>query len=321
MKENALLPPMGGWGVRVYSVWMWSDTSGKHKRMRAVLDTNEEEKRRISREVEILQNRSERQVEQFDKREKQLRSCIATLEAETRKKVKEAAAMRSLLEQEGVACGEDLNLVVEAVVSSLEPEVEGEDNGKQSIKGAEVKGKEVGSRSLLRSLNCCQEEEEEEKVGMTRIAGDYNLQSSSLPAYSYNPRMLQRGAVWDSHCHLDILASRLQRVGVRRGENLEVTLDRDGEGLEDKFGGCVANFCDPRSWADGREGREVVKELRSCMAQSRVFLAIGCHPRFADRFGSLQLQQLELGSLFICSSNGKCVTTFNKAKYSFNIVF
>ena len=30
MKENALLPPMGGWGVRVYSVWMWSDTSGKH---------------------------------------------------------------------------------------------------------------------------------------------------------------------------------------------------------------------------------------------------------------------------------------------------
>ena len=291
MKENALLPPMGGWGVRVYSVW--SDTRGKHKWMRAVLDTNEEEKRRISREVEILQNRSERQVEQFDKREKQLRSCIATLEAETRKKVKEAAAMRSLLEQEGVACGEDLNLVVEAVVSSLEPEVEGEDNGKQSIKGAEVKGKEVGSRSPLRSLNCCQEEEEE-KVGGTGGTRDYNLQSSPLPAYSYNPSMLQSGAIWDSHCHLDILASRLQRVGVRRGENLEVTLERDGEGLEDKFGGCVANFCDPRSWADGRGGREVVKELRSCMAQSRVFLAIGCHPRFADRLGSLQLQRLEL---------------------------
>ena len=81
---------------------------------------------------------------------------------------------------------------------------------------------------------------------------------------------------------------------MRRGESLEVTLERDGEGLEDKFGGCVANFCDPRSWADGRGGRGVVEELRSCMAQSRVFLAIGCHPRFADRLGSLQMQRLEL---------------------------
>ena len=131
---------------------------------------------------------------------------------------------------------------------------------------------------------------------MAGSAGDYNeaMQSSSLPHYSYNPRELQRGAVWDSHCHLDILASRLNRVGVRRGENLGVTLERDGEGLEDKFGGCVANFCDPRSWADGRGGRGVVEELRSCMAQSRVFLAVGCHPRFADRLGSLQLQKLEV---------------------------
>jgi len=30
------------------------------------------------------------------------------------------------------------------------------------------------------------------------------------------------------------------------------------------------------------------------MAQSRVFLAIGCHPRFADKLGSPQLQRLEL---------------------------
>ena len=141
--------------------------------------------------------------------------------------------------------------------------------------------------------NCC---EEEEGVGKTESASDPNLmiQSSTLPVYSYNPRNLRPGAVWDSHCHLDLLASRLQRVGVRRGENLEVTLERDGEGLEDKFGGCIANFCDPRSWAHRRGGRGVVEELRSCMAQSRVFLAIGCHPKFADRLGSLQLQQLEV---------------------------
>ena len=37
-----------------------------------------------------------------------------------------------------------------------------------------------------------------------------------------------------------------------------------------------------------------MEELRSCMNQSRAFLALGCHPRFADRLGSLQLQRLEL---------------------------
>ena len=127
-------------------------------------------------------------------------------------------------------------------------------------------------------------------MGLTSLV----MQSSALPSYSYDPRMLQRGAVWDSHCHLDILASRLQRVGVRRGEDLGVTLERDGEGLEDKFGGCIANFCEPRSWTHSSGGRDVVDELRNCMAQSKVFLAIGCHPRFADRFGSIQLQRLEL---------------------------
>ena len=140
MKEKVLLPPMGGWGVRVYSVS--SDTSGKHKRMRAVLDTNEEEKRRTSSQVGILQNRIARQVEQFDKREKQLQSRIAALEAEKRKKVKEEAAMRCLLEQAGLGSGEDLDLLVEAVVRSLEQKVEGDEND------AEVKEKEVLEKKL-----------------------------------------------------------------------------------------------------------------------------------------------------------------------------
>ena len=206
--------------------------------------------------VEILQDSIKKYAEECAKRENQMKFSIAASEEEMKRMVKQERAMKSLLENAGVGSGEDIDQVVKAVVLS--------------------------------------QEEEEEKVGGRGSVRDFNLQSCLPPAYSYNPRMLQRGAVWDSHCHLDILASRLQRVGVRRGEYLEVTLVRDGEGLEDKFGGCVANFCDPRSWAEGREGRGMVEELRSCMAQSRVFLAIGCHPRFADRFGSLQLQQLEL---------------------------
>ena len=175
----------------------------------------------------------------------------------------------------------------------------------------------VRSRSPLRNLNCCQEEEE---VGEgNAIIGSSNVkQSRALPTYSYDPRRLRRGAVWDSHCHLDLLANRLRRVGVRRGENLETTLERDGEGLEDKFGGCIANFCEPRSWCCGPGGREVVDELRNCMVQSRVFLAIGCHPRFADQLGGLQLQRLELlargrkGGLVAIGECGLDLSTNNK---------
>ena len=175
----------------------------------------------------------------------------------------------------------------------------------------------VRSRSPLRNLNCCQEEDE---VGEgNAIIGSSNVkQGLALPTYSFDPRRLQRGAVWDSHCHLDLLANRLRRVGVRRGENLETTLERDGEGLEDKFGGCIANFCEPRSWCCGPGGREVVDELRNCMVQSRVFLAIGCHPRFADQLGGLQLQRLELlargrkGGLVAIGECGLDLSTNNK---------
>ena len=140
--------------------------------------------------------------------------------------------------------------------------------------------------------------DEEEPVGIDQegndTTGSRNVkQSLAPPTYTYDPRRLQRGAVWDSHCHLDLLANRLKRVGVRNGENLEVTLAKDGEGLKDKFGGCIANFCNPQSWSCGRGGREIVNELRKCMVQNRVFLAIGCHPRFADQLGDLELQRLE----------------------------
>ena len=99
--------------------------------------------------------------------------------------------------------------------------------------------------------------------------------------------------MWDSHCHLDLLANRLKRVGVRKGWNLEVTLAEDGEGLEDKFGGCIANFCNPKSWSCGPGSREIVDALRNCTTQSRVFPTFGCHPRFADQLGGLQLKRLE----------------------------
>jgi TatD DNase family protein len=117
--------------------------------------------------------------------------------------------------------------------------------------------------------------------------------SGRLPGYTIHRADLQPGAVWDSHCHLDFLSRKLAREGTRNGEQLEVSLRLDGENLGDRFGGCIANFCDPRDWASGRQGQDITAVLKSCRTQHRVFLAVGCHPHFADRLNGAQLLQLE----------------------------
>ena len=55
----------------------------------------------------------------------------------------------------------------------------------------------VCSTSPLRSLDCCQEDTDGGGVGRMSKFGDYCglMQSSSLPAYTYDPKMLQRGTV------------------------------------------------------------------------------------------------------------------------------
>ena len=57
---------------------------------------------------------------------------------------------------------------------------------------------------------------------------------------------LDPGTVWDSHCHLDFLGKNLVREGVQEGHRLEISLRLDGQDLGNKFGGVVANFCDPQ---------------------------------------------------------------------------
>ena len=56
----------------------------------------------------------------------------------------------------------------------------------------------------------------------------------------------------------------------------------------------MANFCDPRDWAMGRHSQQVSSVLEDCRTQDRVFLAIGCHPHFADKLlAGARLLQLE----------------------------
>ena len=40
------------------------------------------------------------------------------------------------------------------------------------------------------------------------------------------------GSVWDSHCHLDFLARRLAKVGIRHGHSLAVSLQQEEEARE-----------------------------------------------------------------------------------------
>ena len=112
--------------------------------------------------------------------------------------------------------------------------------------------------------------------------------SGQLPAYRVARADLAAGSVWDSHCHLDFLARRMARVGIRHGHSLAASLQQDGEALGELFGGCVANFCDPRDWTAGSGGFDLSPLLVDCRKQERVHLTLGCHPHFAGRLGGQQ---------------------------------
>ena len=108
------------------------------------------------------------------------------------------------------------------------------------------------------------------------------------PGYHISMKEVSEGSVWDSHCHLDFLARKLNRENVKGGENLVKSLQSDGQNLGDRFGGCIANFCHPRDWGQGAS-----KVLSSCKSQNRVFLTLGCHPHFADKMDSWSMGQLQ----------------------------
>ena len=123
--------------------------------------------------------------------------------------------------------------------------------------------------------------------------------SRNLPEYIINCSEIPSRSVWDSHCHLDFLARKLARERNVGGNILEISLQRDGLGLEEKFGGCVANFCDPWDWTQGARGDKISSLIDVCCAEERVFLTLGCHPHFADKLDDAGIDQLRIlvGSL------------------------
>ena len=112
--------------------------------------------------------------------------------------------------------------------------------------------------------------------------------------YSIDRDQLFPGAVFDSHCHLDFAYRRLKREGQGYVQSLEQCLAVDGEDLGTSFGGCVANFCHPDDWCQGRSGRLVSKDIENTMRDRRVSITIGCHPHYADRMRGSRMDQLSL---------------------------
>ena len=114
------------------------------------------------------------------------------------------------------------------------------------------------------------------------------ISSHRGPGYHICMKEVSQGSVWDSHCHLDFLARKLNRENIKGGESLVKSLQSDGQNLGDRFGGCIANFYHPRDWGQGAS-----KVLSSCKSQNRVFLTLGCHPHFADKMDSSSMGQLQ----------------------------
>jgi len=129
-------------------------------------------------------------------------------------------------------------------------------------------------------------------LAAVRENANIRTQAPVVPAKDW--ASLGPGSVFDSHCHLDILYHRFRlESNTGSARRLEDSLRLDGEGLDDRFGGCVANFCDPREWARGPQSNKVSDLILGADKEDRVYLSIGVHPHFADRLSPGGLGQLD----------------------------
>uniref|UniRef100_A0A8C6QUT8 TatD DNase domain containing 2 n=1 Tax=Nannospalax galili TaxID=1026970 RepID=A0A8C6QUT8_NANGA len=150
-------------------------------------------------------------------------------------------------------------------------------------RGLEVapEGRSQNSRSLRFSRK---EEEVKVKVKEKRTFREETAPhhvgghtSGSLPK-SYQELSLEEGFI-DTHCHLDMLYSKLSFKGT-------FTKFRKiySSSFPKEFQGCISDFCDPRTLTDGL-WEELLKE-------DLVWGAFGCHPHFARYYSESQERNL-----------------------------
>ena len=130
------------------------------KRMKAALDKTADEN--IKLQKDLLELRTNPQVGILQQMVVHLQSQIENLEAERREKMKEAIAMKSLLEGQGHGSGDELDELVKAAVMSLEEEKDGA--GEKLKKTKWDAGKEEDAREAVEK-----KVEEEDEVAATSV--------------------------------------------------------------------------------------------------------------------------------------------------------
>ena len=130
------------------------------KRMKVALDKTADENIKLKKDLLELQTNP--QVGILQQMVVHLQSQIANLEAERREKVKEAIAMKSLLEDQGLGSGDKLEELVKAAVMSLEEEKDGA--GEKLKKTKWDAGKEEDAREAVEK-----KVEEEDEVAATSV--------------------------------------------------------------------------------------------------------------------------------------------------------
>ena len=133
------------------------------KRMKAALDKSAEEN--IKFEKDLLELRRNPQLGILQQMVAHLQSQNANLEAERREKMKEATAMKSLLEQQGLGSGDDLDTLVKSVAMSLEEGEEEKDGAGEKVKQTKWDDakEEVAREAVEKKL------EEEEEVAASSV--------------------------------------------------------------------------------------------------------------------------------------------------------
>ena len=131
------------------------------KRMKAALDKTADEN--IKLQKDLLELRTNPQVGILQQMVVHLQSQIENLEAERREKMKEAIAMKSLLEGQGHGSGDELDELVKAAVMSLEEEEE-DGAGEKMKKTKRDAGKEEDAREAIEK-----KVEEEDEVAASSV--------------------------------------------------------------------------------------------------------------------------------------------------------
>ncbi|RUS75965.1 hypothetical protein EGW08_016272 [Elysia chlorotica] len=92
----------------------------------------------------------------------------------------------------------------------------------------------------------------------------------------------------DTHCHIDFLYSRL---GTNFSTPFHTFRLKHPEFFPDTYEGCVAVFCNPKTFAYPNPHNAVLKTVEK---EDDVWLALGCHPKNAEEFEERHLHGLSL---------------------------